>query len=150
MGVSIFGFGSPALANPNIGAAFANDTTGAIESARMIDPLTKDYKISPVTGRLVGGSDVQQLVYLALATISNSSAVQNLGQGLSKIKLITSNIQRRIESEIELALSKLTKANLISLDSVVVERTPTNLVKITVKWTDLAKSKPEITALPLI
>lgn len=138
-GSSIFGYGSPALANPNIGKALA--TTTGVGEVRFINPKTKDYEMDPATGKLLGGTDTQQLVYLALVTVSNSSAVQSLGQGISKIKLITSNLQRQVENEVQLALRSLIIKNIISLDSVTVDRDRNNAVIIVVAWTDLAREQ---------
>ena len=102
-----FGYGSPAIANPNVGLVFRK-TDSSVGNNRFIDPETKDYVIDSETGRLVGQDAMQSMVYLALVTVKESSAVFGLGQTFSSIKQITPNIEAQITDEVNRDLNHIT------------------------------------------
>lgn len=138
-GLSPYGYGSPALANPNIGLIFKKQDN-SIGSSRLIDPATRDYKVDPTTGRMLGMDDMQQMVYLALVTVKGSSTVALLGQSFTSIKIITQNIEAQIDNEVRRALEKLTQKKLITIDNVFVEVDEHNVARIHVVWTDTSKN----------
>ena len=138
-GLSPYGYGSPALANPNIGLIFKK-SDNSVGSNRFIDPSTRDYVIDPDTGRLVGQDAVQQLVYLALVTVKGSSAVTGLGQSFTSIQVKTENIDVIIKNEVNLALNKLITQKLITLNDVFIEFV-NGAALIRVVWTDTSQNK---------
>lgn len=144
-GLAPFGYGSPTIANPNIGLIFKK-TDNSIGGGRFIDPVTRDYAIDSETGRLVGQDSVQQLVYLALVTVKGSSAVTNLGQSFTSIQLKTENIDVIIKNEVNLALKKLITQKLITLNDVVVDFV-NGAARIRVVWTDISQNKQVTTTI---
>lgn len=145
-GTAPFGFGAPALADPNIGQALTK-TDGSQGEARSIDPRTRDYAFDE-KGRVKGIDSVQQQVYLALVTVRDSSSVTGLGQLFSSIKLITANLQTQMTNEVRQALSRLIAENKVQLVSVRVELTPSKAALVHVEWLDLTKGTgPQIVSI---
>lgn len=135
-----FGFGDPAKANTNTGKAYSNEKGVQLSNfgGRKINVLTKDYEFDE-HGRALGMDNIQQMVYLALVTIRNSSTVLGLGEDFSQIKIITQNIKALIEDKVNLALQTLIKQNLVELQEVIVRRNEQNAIQINIKWIDLTK-----------
>lgn len=137
-GTSPFGFGAPATASPTVGKPLTK-ADGSQGDARKIDPVTKDYVIDPTTGRTVGFDGVQQQVYLALVTVKGSSAVADLGQEFTSLKLIPENIQALVEDKVREALAALIQKNKVQLIRVDTELNRNKALAIRVKWMDLTK-----------
>ncbi len=137
LGTTPFGFGSPALADPNVGKPLTK-ADGSQGDARKINPVTRDYELD-ANGRVVGIDAVQQQVYLALVTVQTSSAVNELGQLFSSVKLITQNLTAQMTNEVRRALSKLIAAGLVELNNVTVELTIQKVALVHIEWTDLTK-----------
>ena len=134
-----FGFGAPALANPNVGKIFDNND-GTIGNNRLIDPRTRDYLMNTATGRIYGQDAMQQMVYLALVTVKESSSVNSLGENFSSIKQITPNVQAALTNEVKLAVNHLTTKKQIVLNNVFVQIDQNNVARIHVVWTDTSKN----------
>ncbi len=134
-----FGYGTPAIANPNVGLVFRK-TDSSLGNNRFIDPSTRDYVIDTETGRIVGQDAMQQMVYLALVTVKESSAVFDLGQNFTSIKVITENIEAQITNEVKRALNHLTVKKQITINNIFVERDDRNVIRIHVVWTDTSKN----------
>jgi hypothetical protein len=90
-----------------------------IQNSRYINPLTRDFEVSP-TNLLQGQNAVDQQVLLALNTTFNSSAQAGFGQSISSTKLITSDIQNQITNSVQQTLSTLISGNYINIQSVLV------------------------------
>ena len=138
-GTSPFGYGNPALADPNVGKVFKK-TDSSVGNNRFIDPSTRDYSIDVDTGRIVGQDAMQQMVYLALVTVRGSSAVTDLGQGFTSIKQINQNVEAQITNEVNTALQILTRNKQIFLNDVFVQIDANKVARIHVVWTDTSKN----------
>jgi len=103
---------------------------------RLIDPVTKDYRFNS-SGRIVGGNGIQQLVYLALLTVRGSSAMTDLGQSFTNVKVIGSNYVSLVKGEVDKALASLINQKKIQLVDVIVSNNG-NMAKIDIKWKDIA------------
>lgn len=134
-----FGYGTPAIANPNVGLVFRK-TDSSLGNNRFIDPATRDYVIDEETGRIVGQDAMQQMVYLALVTVKESSAVFDLGQNFTSIKVITANIEAQITNEVKRALNHLTVKKQITINNVFVDVDANHVARIHVVWTDTSKN----------
>ena len=113
------------------------DKFGKPGQTRFINPVTQDYMFDS-NGHIVGGNGIQQLVYLALVTIRGSSAMIDLGQSFSNVKVIGANYVSLVKNEVNKALKPLIDQKKIVLIDVKVNRSGTNMSVIDVKWKDLA------------
>jgi len=113
------------------------DLNGKLQSARQINPVTKDFVLNP-DGTFAGASAVQTAVYLALFTTLNSSAVFGLGNALKSIKIITRNIQNQVTNVIQNALASLVAQGLVNLVSCDVQNNGSGQVSVNVHWQDLS------------
>lgn len=138
-GTVAFGYGNPAIANPNVGLVLKK-SDNSLGSSRFIDPATRDYVIDPETGRIVGQDNMQQMVYLALVTVKESSAVFDLGQNFTSIKQITPNINAQITNDVKRCLNHLTVKKQIVINNVFVQVDDRNVARINVVWTDTSKN----------
>ena len=91
--------------------------SNTIQSARYINPLTRDFEVS-VTNHLQGQNAVEQAVVLAINTTFNSSAQPTLGQNFKAIKLITPQLQSQVVTTVSNALSTLIQNKQITLQQV--------------------------------
>lgn len=133
-----FGYGSPATARPNIGAALTT-TKGTAGNARLIDPRTKDYVIDPNTGRPMGDDGIRSMVYLALTTIKGTSTVTDLGNEFDTVKLKNEKTEAQLQDLTRQALAELVNQKLIRIESVVVNTSGFPTLKIT--FTNLKTSQ---------
>ena len=115
-GNSIFGFGTPASTNSSTAKIFIK-SDGTRGNCAKLDPYTGDYVLDSA-GNPVGDDSVNQMVYLALRTTKNSSALLNFGIDISKIKTITDNVQLKFQLAVKNAVKHLTDRQLISILSV--------------------------------
>lgn len=132
-GISFAGYGIPS-SETSLNKYTLIDDFGNTSNARLIDPETRDYRFT--NGYIVGGNDVQQLVYLALLTVRNSSSLNSFGQSFSSIKVIGIHYKTRVVSAVNEALRNLINNKIIELIEVntVVSG---NRVKIDVRWKDI-------------
>ena len=103
-----------------------------IQSARYINPLTRDFEVSS-TNHLEGQNAVEQAVVLAINTTFNSSAQPAFGQNFGLIKLITPQIQTQVSNTVQQALGTLIKNGQITLQSI--QYTNNGLGQISVQFT---------------
>ena len=120
------------------------DENNQIQSARLIDPVTKDYVMSS-TGHFVGQDIVKQQVYLSLITYFDSSAQKNLGNQFFTIRMITPNIIAQCTTAVKTALSALLNNNSITLNNVTVKLNGPGQVLLNVIWTENNTSTQQTT-----
>lgn len=138
-GFSPAGWGTPATATPPGGIVFRDPATGQSLSCRRIDPTTGQYVLD-ASGRVLGMTTAQQLMYLAMKTVKGSSAYAVLGQTISTIQDITSGITRVITDIVTDATADIVAAKLVVIDAVTVAPIGTTGEFVTVSFTDLETS----------
>ena len=141
-GSSLAGYGSPST-TVSINKTILIDDFGRNGNVRLIDPVTMDYKFNS-KGCLVGGDGIQQMVYLALLTVKNSSALSNFGQSFTNIKVIGEHYVTLVTNEVNQALKKLIDSKKISLLNVDVKRIGPNKSKIDIRWRNLTTNTDQI------
>mgnify|MGYP000119658538 CR=1 FL=1 len=101
--------------------------TAAARSTRhawLVDPTgaaTRDLTSMAGVGGTSAGDVVDEMVKFALLTVRGSgAAVQSDGQRLGDLRTLDDQIDVRIQSEVRLAMSRLTTRHLIRLDQVAV------------------------------
>lgn len=136
MGNSSFGFGIPdSILGPN-SKLLISSNDGQAKTTRNLDPLTGQYKIDSL-GRVEGTDTVPQLVMLRAKTVRGSSTIANFGQSFTSIDRIKDNIVAQVTNAVNVAMDDLVKGNLITINSVTVERFGMSGAIIVMKWTDL-------------
>ena len=120
------------------------DENNQIQSARLIDPVTKDYVMSS-TGHFVGQDVVKQQVYLSLITYFDSSAQKGLGNQFFTIRMITPNIIAQCTAAVKTALATLLNNNSITLNNVNVKLNAPGQVILNVSWTENSTSTQQTT-----
>lgn len=148
-GAEPYGPGTPPVAPALPGRARTSPFTGEQLGSRRIDPRTRDYVYDPATGRAVGMTNAQHLVYLAVKTTRGSSVMQSLGQGLSDIETIGDDIERRIDQDLRRAVQHVVDANIIEVEAVEVQRLrkPDNrtVMQVALHWRDIETGRYEVT-----
>jgi hypothetical protein len=134
-GTSFAGYGEVSTNIPSNKTVLIDKFTGKSGNTRFIDPLTKDYQFNE-QGYAVGGNGIQQLVYLAILTVKNSSVIKDFGQGFTSVKTLGSNYKTLITNEVNNALSDLVKKKLIELVSVDISTAGTTS-RIIIQWKNL-------------
>lgn len=122
-GSSPYGSGTPAVAPETGGSVFAVDG-GGNSGSRFVDYRTRDY-VFDTYGRMVGMSDVAQLVQLAVAGIKFSGG------------RIAAATQGELQRKVDAALKPLVDGGLITVEPVELRRFGTSGGAVAVKWTDL-------------
>jgi hypothetical protein len=143
-GSTPYGLGSPATAPARGGALLRDATTGQSRGSRKINPSTRDYELDEY-GRLLGMSDVHQLVLLAVSTTKGSAAMRTLGHELRKIERISANFIRRVESALTTAVQHLVDAGLVEVVDVEVELVRPSVARARLRWRDLTTGLDEET-----
>lgn len=118
IGAAPFGYGSPATVENKKGLAL--QTNNGQGGARKIDPRTKDYVMGS-NGRLEGQDAVEARVYLAIATVRNSSSVLDFGQDFTSVQLATRNVNAIMTDLVSQALTDLIVDGSITLNGVEVQ-----------------------------
>ena len=108
------GFGTSSEATVFEGGFLRDEITGETLGARLINPKTKGFVLDS-NGRLLGMKSVRQAVLIAIHTVRDSSAVRGLGNRLSSIDRIGSNIERQILNILSEALAPLVQAGLVEV-----------------------------------
>ncbi len=135
-GSSPYGIGTPITATAPGGAVLRETSTGSSLGSRLINAETRDYVVDE-NGRIVGMSDVQQLMQIALGTVKGSSAMLGLGHALATLDVITDNVERRVATIVDDAVLHLTSRKLVEILSVVTTRMHAGALHIVVRWRDL-------------
>lgn len=136
-GGSPYGVGEPDTGEAPGGSVLRDPATGESTGSRRIDPVTRDYVLDE-NGRALGMSDVQQLVFIAVATLKGSSAMKALGQSISEIKVIDAGIERQIAAMLTTALAHLTGPKLIEIVSITVKKLHPGAVHTRLCWRDIS------------
>lgn len=140
LGYSAFGFGEPSSINSSAAKLWikADGTQG---NCAKIDPKTGDYVLDD-SGNSVGEDSLNQMVYLALNTIHNKSAVPGFG-----FDVITNNATKnaglttRIKLAVYNAVKHLTEPGLISIVSVAVNTISSTGYEILIEWRNNASGE---------
>jgi hypothetical protein len=143
-GTGPYGLGTPATATSIGGSILRDTTTGESLGSRQIDPLTKDYVLDD-NGRLLGMSDVKQLVLIAVSTTKGSSAMRELGHELRSIDRITANFAARVRNTLLAAVQHIVDRRLIEVLDVVVELVRPGVAKVRLRWRDVSTQNEETT-----
>ena len=138
-GTSIFGYGTTTSLNSSTAKLFLK-SDGSRGNVAKIDAVTGDFVLDEF-GNKVGDDSVNQMMYLALRTSKNSSALLNFGIDLSSIKTITDGVNLKITLFINDAVKHLTDKNLVSIENVIIERTKDTGLAINVKWKNLTSNE---------
>jgi hypothetical protein len=142
MGSSLFGYGTTPAA-PAATAALLVKLDGSQGDAALIDTQTGDYVLDAF-GNKVGDSSVNQMVYLALATVLGSSAVQTMG--LAPLGgVITAGTIQQAKNAIAAALKPLTDLNLIVILSIDVGRFNASGIQRRVRWQTVTTGQVQAT-----
>jgi hypothetical protein len=88
--------------------------SNSIQSARYIDPITKDFVVSS-TNHFEGMNAVEQSVMLAINTTFNTSAQRGLGQNFLSPKFVSNQIQTQMEALLQSCLAYQIQNNQITL-----------------------------------
>lgn len=138
-GLSVAGYGTPATLISSIVPLFVlpDGTQGNVAA---INPQTGDYIIDD-NANFIGQQSVPQMVYLALTTKFNSSAVVGFGLDISSIKTISSNVANLFQSRVQSALQNMITAQLIRLINVKVTTSLENGVTVVVNYQDLTSGE---------
>jgi hypothetical protein len=131
MGSSLFGYGTTPAA-PAATAALLVKQDGTQGDAALLNAQTGDYVLDAY-GNKVGDSSVNQSVFLALATVLGSAAVQTMGVAPLGGVITTGTIQQA-KNAITAALAPLTSANLITILAIDVGRFNQSGVQRRVRW----------------
>jgi len=128
------GFGdivtAPAPATDNL-----IDSKGIQQSARIIDPVTKDYVLN-ATGRVQGTTRMRQLVQLRIMTALNSSSIANFGMTqTSGDRSIV--IDRRTQANLAAAVDDLVQAGMIQIVTNTVRSDLPSRDRVLFVWRDL-------------
>ena len=119
--------------------------TGNVQTARYIDPNTRDFELN-ANGTYQGMNSVEQEVQLALLTTFNSSSVLNFGQNFASVKVITPFVKKQMISLLNQCLSYQIQTNLITLSNVNVSSNQFGQVFISFNFTNnTAGTQTEIT-----
>lgn len=112
-----------------------------------IDPETGDYMLDEY-GNSVGDDSTNQMVYLAIFTLKDTSSVLGFGLDIDVSNAVMSgNVEARAKLAVAKALKHLTDKRLISLVSVTATReTPTG-VRIVIQWINNSTGELNETAL---
>lgn len=134
-GTSYAGYGSPS-STISTNKTVLIDDYGLNGNVRLIDPVTMDYKFDD-DGNIVGGDGIQQMVYLALLTVKNSSVIANFGQAFTNIKVIGDKYKSKVVSEVNSALKSLVDQKKISIVNIDIKINGTNQTRIHIVWKNL-------------
>ena len=118
IGAAPFGYGSPATIENKTGLPL--QTSQGQGGARKINPRTKDY-VMGANGRLEGQDAIEARVYLAIATVRNSSSVLDFGQDFTSVQLATQNVNAKLNDLVSQALNDLIADSSITLNGVDVQ-----------------------------
>lgn len=132
-GTGPYGLGTPATSSSNAGVPLPNEL-GVTQSGRYINPRTRQYEYD-ANGRAKGMPAVQQLVELAMLTVSGSSAMAPLGEDAPN-GVIGTNFVARTTEAIERALARLVSDKLIEITSIEINTANRPIFRV-VRWTDL-------------
>jgi hypothetical protein len=144
-GVGPYGLGTPGTA-PVPGGKVHDDGSGFQTGSRMLSEETKQYVFDSY-GRIMGMSDVRQLVLLAVSTLKGSAVMTDLGHDLSEIEDITSDFEQRVDSTLRNALSRVTSSGQAEILSITITRIQTpgttqdKGALINLRWRDLTDPK---------
>ena len=94
--------------------------TGQQQNARAINPSTGDYIVN-TNGQLYGMDEIDNQVYLAVATLYNSSALLNFGQQLSQLKVVSTSQKSKIDNLVNSVLSDIVIRGDITITDIITD-----------------------------
>lgn len=127
------GFGQPSQINSSTAKVWIK-RDGTQGNASLIDPRTGDYVLDEF-GNSVGDDSINQMVFLALTTIRNTSAVSNFGLELDiNNSIINESTLPRVKLAVFKALKHLTDPQVITIVDVTTTRISGTGLEINVQW----------------
>jgi hypothetical protein len=149
MGLSAFGssrmgFGTPGTINSTVAKLFLKELDQSVRgNAEAINPVTGDYVRDTTTGIHRGMDSVQQMVYLALRTVKNSTLVPNFGlRNFGEV--ITDSTRNDIINAVNETLRDLVLRQLIEIVSIEVTRVKAIAYQILVKWRNITNNETNV------
>lgn len=140
-GKSRFGYGSIAVGNPPSLALADGTPAFSVETGQAIIDWT--------TGQPEMMTIAQEMVFLSLRTRLGESAVSDLGQSFTSVKVLGDGAQNMMESKVRAALDYPISTGIIRLNHVTVDRRGPTGIFLIVNWTDLANDSAYNTSLSL-
>lgn len=121
----------PAVSLPSQQDLLDIQGTGVVQSARYINPATRDFELN-TNGQFFGMNAVDQSVGFALLTTFNSSSVPGLGQtfGRQWNPLIGVNLTSQMTQTLNAALQTLINNGLITLGTITVTNPSQGVVQV--------------------
>lgn len=139
-GSSHSGFGTPSTLNSSVAKTLINEQ-GLQGDCPKIDPLTGDFVLD-ANGNPIGDKSINQMVYLAFRTLYNSSGVLNFGFDINTTDYtINDTAKLRVKLSVMNASKHLTKAGLINIVSVDVQKVTATGLQILIQWMDLSTNE---------
>lgn len=130
----------PQISVPNRQDLLDFQGTNKVQSARYINPNTRDFELNSTNGQFFGQNATDQSVLLALTTTLNSSTVSGLGQNFQSIKTIGPNIIIQITNLLNQILQPLIQSSAITLEDINVRQIGLNSVAISFSYFNLSLS----------
>lgn len=154
MATTVLGFGfAPLGTSPaGFGVPASSDAPGvpAIGTGRYIDPTTRDFAMDTTTPGATGSlrrmKTVPQLVYLAILTELDSSAVRNLGR-TALPRLITTRTREELLASAQRALASLITQGLVELVDVTNTVVAPGRIQEQLRWRDLTDNTEHLTTI---
>lgn len=149
MGLSAFGssrtgFGTPGTVNSTVTKLFLKEEDLSVKgNAAAINPTTGDYVRDETTGIHRGMDSVQQMVYLTLRTVKNSTLVNNFGLRAFG-DVVTDSTKKDIVNAINESLRDLVLRQLIEVISIDVSKIKSTAYQILVKWKNITNNETNI------
>lgn len=135
LGAARVGYGTPSQANSSTVKVYIK-SDGTQGNCAKIDPATGDYVLDEF-GNSVGDDSVNQMVYLALNTILNSSTVSGFGIDLNtRDYVINETTTLQVKLAVMKAVKHLTSKNVITIVSVQVQKVTQTGLQILIQWMD--------------
>jgi phage baseplate assembly protein W len=135
-----WGVGPWAMGTPALAAESPERSLGS----RYLNPLTRDYELSAISGNFAQMPIARQKVLLALLTpYGSSTAAPRFG--LRVPSKITSRFESELRANVRSALAHLTREDgaIIEIESIMVEVVRPGAVVLTVSYTDLTTGEPD-------
>lgn len=127
------GYGIPSMVNSSAAKLWIKPD-GTQGNCALINPDTGDYVLDQY-GNSVGGDSIPQMVYLALRTLFNSSAVSNFGLDIDITnQVISDSLKNRIKLSVFSSLKHMTDPKTITIVDVTVNRASATGLEINVEW----------------
>lgn len=141
-GSSPFGYGAVTAINSTATKLYL-DNQGTRRNVESINTVTGDT-VRGERGIHKGMDSVAQQVYLAIRTLRGSSVVNDLGINF-RVKVISDTITQKVTDAVTEAMSDLVSRQLVSVESVAVNKIKLTAIEVIVTWKNLTNGETETT-----